>query len=222
MRVVLFGASGMVGQGALRECLADSGVERVLAVVRSPLGSTHEKLEEVVHRDFFDFTSLEPRFAGRDACFFCLGVSSAGMTAEAYRRATYDIALSAARSLVRASPGMTFVYVSGAGTDSTESGRTMWARVKGRTENALFALPFRHACMFRPGIIVPLHGIRSKTRVYRVFYSIFRPLLPLANALFPRLVTTTEQVGRAMIAVARKGPPKPILESRDIRALGGG
>jgi len=222
MKVVLFGASGMVGQGVLRECLVDAGVERVLAVVRSPLGTTHEKLDEVVHRDFFDFTALEPRFAGRDACFFCLGVSSAGMTEEAYRRATYDIALSAARSLVRASPGMTFVYVSGVGTDSTERGRTMWARVKGKTENALLALPFRHACMFRPGIIVPLHGIRSKTRVYRVFYAIFRPLLPVANALFPRHVTTTEQVGRAMIAVARKGPPKSIVESRDIRALGGG
>ena len=222
MRVVLFGGSGMVGQGVLRECLADAGVERVLAVVRSPLESTHEKLDQVVHRDFFDFTSLEPRFSGFDACFFCLGVSSAGMTEEAYRRATYDITLSAARSLVRASPGMTFIYVSGAGTDRTESGRTMWARVKGKTENALLALPFQHACMFRPGIIVPLHGIRSKTRVYRVFYSIFRPLLPVANVLFPGQVTTTQQVGRAMIAVARKGPPKPILESRDIRALGGG
>jgi uncharacterized protein YbjT (DUF2867 family) len=222
MRVVVFGASGMVGQGVLRECLADPDVERVLAVVRSPLGSANEKVDEIVQRDFFDFTTLEPMFAGRDACFFCLGVSSAGMTEEAYRRATYDIALAAARSLVRASPGMTFIYVSGAGTDSTESGRTMWARVKGATENALLALPFRHACMFRPGIIVPLHGIRSKTRVYRIFYAIFRPILPIAEALFPGLVTTTEQVGRAMIEVARKGPPKPILESRDIRALGGG
>jgi uncharacterized protein YbjT (DUF2867 family) len=222
MKVVIFGASGMVGQGVLRECLADAGVERVLAVVRSPLGSAHEKLDEIVHRDFFDFTTLEPKFAGQDACFFSLGVSSAGMTEEAYRRATYDIALSAARSLVRASPGMTFIYVSGAGTDSTESGKTMWARVKGSTENALRALPFRHACMFRPGIIVPLHGIRSKTRVYRIFYAIFRPILPAAEALFPGHVTTTGQVGRAMIAVARNGPPKPILESRDIRALGGG
>ena len=222
MRVVIFGASGMVGQGVLRECLADPGVERVLAVVRSPLGFAHEKLDEIVHGDFFDFTALEARFAGWDACFFCLGVSSAGMTEEAYRRATYDIALSAARSLVRASPGMTFVYVSGAGTDSTESGRTMWARVKGATENALLALPLRDACMFRPGIIVPLHGIRSKTRVYRVFYAIIRPILPVAEALFPGHVTTTEQVGRAMIAVARKGAPKPVLESRDIRALGAG
>jgi uncharacterized protein YbjT (DUF2867 family) len=192
----------------------------VLVVVRSPLGLSHEKLEEVVHPDFFDFTALEPRFAGWDACFFCLGVSSAGMTEDAYRRATYDIALSAARSLARASPGMTFIYVSGAGTDSTEKGRTMWARVKGATENAIRALPFRQACVFRPGIIVPLHGIRSKTRSYRVFYAIFRPILPVAEALFPGHVTTTEQVGRAMIAVARNGPPKPILESRDIRALG--
>jgi uncharacterized protein YbjT (DUF2867 family) len=143
------------------------------------------------------------------------------MAEEAYRRVTYDIALAAARSLVRASPAMTFIYVSGAGTDSTERGPAMWARVKGKTENALLSLPFRHACMFRPAIIVPVRGVRSKTPAYRFFYSVSRPLLPLARALFPAFVVTSEQIGRAMIAVARHGPPKAILESREIRALGG-
>jgi uncharacterized protein YbjT (DUF2867 family) len=212
----------MVGQGVLRECLADPEVERVLAIGRSPLGSAHPKVEEIVHRDFFDFTAIEPRLAGWDACFFCLGVSSAGMAEEAYRRLTYDIALAAARSLARASPAMTFIYVSGAGTDSTERGRTMWARVKGQTENALLALPLGRVFMFRPALIVPLHGIRSKTRAYRILYSLRGPFLPLASALFPRQVTTTEQVGRAMLAVARRGAPKSILESRDIRMWGGG
>jgi uncharacterized protein YbjT (DUF2867 family) len=212
----------MVGQGVLRECLADPEVERVLAIGRSPLGSAHPKVEEIVHRDFFDFTAIEPRLAGWDACFFCLGVSSAGMAEEAYRRLTYDIALAAARSLARASPAMTFIYVSGAGTDSTERGRTMWARVKGQTENALLALPLGRVFMFRPALIVPLHGIRSKTRAYRILYSLLGPFLPLASALFPRQVTTTEQVGRAMLAVARRGAPKSILESRDIRMWGGG
>jgi len=222
LKVVLFGASGMVGQGVLRECLADPGVEGVLAIGRSPLGSRHPKVDEIVHRDFFDFTAIEPRLAGWDACFFCLGVSSAGMTEESYRRVTRDIALAAARSLVRASPGMTFVYVSGAGTDSTERGRTMWARVKGETENGLLDLPFANACMFRPAIIVPGRGIRSKTRAYRFFYSVFRPLLPIAHSLFPGFVITSGEIGRAMIAVVRRGPPGPILESREIRAWGGG
>jgi len=222
MRVVLFGASGMVGQGVLRECLADPGVESVLAIGRSPLGAAHPKVEEIVHRDFLDFTAIEPRLADRDACFFCLGVSSAGMTEESYRRVTYDITLAAARSLVRASPGMTFIYVSGAGTDSTERGKSMWARVKGETENALLSLPFGHACMFRPAIIAPGRGIRSKTAAYRLFYSVSRPLLPIAGALFPGFVVTSGQIGRAMIAVVRRGPPRAVLESREIRAWGGG
>jgi len=194
----------------------------LIAIGRSPLGSKHPNVEEIVHGDFFAFTAIEPRLAGVDACFFCLGVSSAGMNEQAYRRVTYDIALAAARSLVRASPAMTFVYVSGAGTDSTERGRTMWARVKGETENALLALPFPRACMFRPAIIVPGRGIRSKTAGYRIFYAALRPFLPIAHALFPGFVTTTEEVGRAMLAVAREDRPRRILESRDIRSLGGG
>lgn len=207
----------MVGQGVLRECLADPRVESVLAVVRRPTGTAGGKLEELVHGDFFDFSSAADRLAGRDACFFCLGVSSAGMSEADYRRVTRDVTLAAATLLARRNPAMTFVYVSGAGTDSTARGGSMWARVKGETENALLALPFS-AFLFRPAIIVP-RGVVSKTRSYRVFYALSRPALPLAHALFPAFVTTTEEVGRAMLEVAERGAGKRILESRDIRAL---
>jgi len=181
-----------------------------------------EKVEELVHRDVLDFSLLEPGLSGWDACFFCLGVSSAGMFEVGYRRATYDIALAAGVALARRNAGMTFIYVSGAETDPTERGRMMWARVKGETENARRRLPFKAVYMFRPAIIVPLHGIRSKTRSYRIFYALFRPLLPALQVLLPKYVTTTEQVGRAMFAVARHGASKPVLENRDIRALGSG
>jgi uncharacterized protein YbjT (DUF2867 family) len=218
MNVLLFGASGMVGQGVLRECLLDPEVQHVLSIVRSATGQHHAKLRELVHEDFFDFSAVEPELSGPDACFFCLGVSSAGMTEERYRHVTYDITMAAARTLVKLNPGMTFIYVSGTGTgtDSTERGRTMWARVKGATENALLSLPFKAAYMFRPGVIVPLHGIKSKTRAYRVLYTITAPLLPLLRAAFPKYVTTTEQIGRAMIQVATEGAPRRILESVDI------
>jgi uncharacterized protein YbjT (DUF2867 family) len=219
MNVLLFGATGMVGQGVLRECLLDPDVRSVLSIGRSTTGQQHEKLRELVHDDFFDFSAIEPELSGFDACFFCLGVSSAGMTEEHYQRVTYDITMAAAQTLARLNPGMTFIYVSGAGTDSTERGRTMWARVKGKTENALLRLPFKAAYMFRPAVIQPLHGITSKTKAYRVLYAVTRPLLPMLKALFPRYVTTTEQVGRAMIKAARQGAPKPVLESQDINSL---
>ena len=217
MKVVLFGASGMVGQGVLRECLLDPRVERVLSVGRSTTGQQHPKLRELVHADFLDFSAIENDLAGYDACFFCLGVSSAGMSEADYRRVTYDFTLAAAQTLARLNPNMTFIYVSGAGTDSTERGRTMWARVKGATENALLRLPLK-AFMFRPALIQPMHGIRSKTTSYRVFYALTAPLLPLLKRL-PRYVTTTEQIGRAMIAIAEHGAPSPILESADINAI---
>jgi uncharacterized protein YbjT (DUF2867 family) len=219
MKVILFGATGMVGQGALRECLLDPDVERVLTVVRRGTGQAHPKVDELVHDNFFDFSPVEARFSGYDACFFCLGVSSAGMTEEAYRRVTYDITLAAATALVRRKPAMTFIFVSGAGTDSSERGRTMWARVKGKTENAVRAMPFKATYMFRPGFIQPQHGITSRTRAYRVLYALFAPLFPVLKALFPRHVATTEQVGRAMLRAAKQGAPKTILESYDIVAL---
>lgn len=209
----------MVGQGVLRECLLDPAVQRVLTVVRRATGQRHQKLEELVHGDFFDFSAVEPRLSGYDACLFCLGVSSAGMTEAAYTRVTYDITLAAATILVRQNPAMTFIFVSGAGTDSSEHGRSMWARVKGKTENALRAMPFKAVYVFRPAFIQPQHGIASRTRAYRVLYAAFAPLVPLLRACFPRYIATTEQVGRAMVRVAKQGAPKAILESPDIVAL---
>jgi len=209
----------MVGQGALRECLLDPGVDRVLCVGRSSTEQRHPKLREILHADLFDLSSVENQLAGYDACFFCLGVSSVGMQESAYRHLTYDLTLAVARTLARLNPAMIFVYVSGAGTDSSEQGRSMWARVKGATENALLRLPFKAAYMFRPGAILPLHGIVSKTRAYRIFYAMTRPLWRPLRAALPRAITTTEQVGRAMLRVARTGAPKPILESADINAL---
>ena len=219
MKVVLFGATGMVGQGVLRECLLDHQIEEVLSIGRSMTGRPHTKLREIVHADALDYSSLEPELSGFDACFFCLGVSSAGMKREDYRRVTFDITLSVARTLAKVNPSMTFIYVSGAGTDSTERGSSMWARVKGETENALLKLPFKAAVMFRPGAIVPLHGITSRTRVYRAAYTIMKPFWPVLRSAFPQLVTTTEQLGRAMLRVAKDGSPKPILETPDINAL---
>ena len=216
MNVMLFGATGMVGQGVLRECLLAPDVQHILSIVRSPTGQQHPKLRELVPSDFFDLSSIEPELSGYDACFCTLGVSSAGMSEQQYHHLTYDLTLAAAQPLARLNPGMTFIYVSGAGTDSSESGRTMWARVKGKTENALLRLPFKAVYMFRPGAIQPLHGITSKTKSYRILYVIARPLFPLLKALFPRHIATTEQVGRAMLKVTRHGFPKPILEAGDI------
>ena len=219
MNVVIFGATGMIGQGVLRESLLDPDVQRVVTVGRTPTGQQHPKLEEIAHTDLYDLTAIEPRLTNLDACFFCLGIASAGLTEEEYTRVTYDIAMSAATTLARLNPRMTFIFVSGVGTDSTEQGRTMWARVKGRTENAILKLPFRRAYMFRPGFIQPLHGIRSRTRLYRVFYLVFGPLFPLLRRLFPRSIITTEQLGRAMLAAAKHGAPSVILEPPAINRL---
>jgi uncharacterized protein YbjT (DUF2867 family) len=219
MKVLILGASGMVGQGVLRECLLDPEVSRVVSVGRSALPANDPKLVDLIAPDLFDLSSLESQLAGLDACFFCLGVSSAGMKEAAYARITYDLTLSIAAMLAKLNPGMTFIYVSGEGTDSTETGRSMWARVKGRTENALFRLPFKAAYMFRPGFIQPLHGIRSKTKLYDVIYRFAAPLLPILKRVMPNMVTTTERVGRAMLIVAKQGAPKRILATRDINAL---
>jgi len=219
MKVILFGATGMVGQGVLLECLRDDTVTHVLSVGRSASGQQHAKLTEIIRDNFLDYSDIESRLSGFDACFFCLGVSSIGMDAERYRNLTYDITLAAAKALARLNPQMTFVYVTGAGTDSTESGRVMWARVKGKTENDLLALPFRAAYMFRPGAIQPLHGVRSKTAWVQAIYAATAPLLSWLSRVAPRYVTTTEQMGRAMIAVARYGYAKPVLESEDINSL---
>jgi uncharacterized protein YbjT (DUF2867 family) len=219
MKVILFGATGMVGQGVLRECLLDADVESVLVIGRSPTGQRNPKLREILHTDFMDFSAIESELAGFDACFFCLGVSSVGMDEERYRHLTYDITLAAATVLAKLNPGMVFIYVTGRGTDSTGQGRLMWARVKGKTENDLFKLPFKAAYMFRPAGIQPLHGIRSKTAWYQALYVVAAPVLTLLHRIAPKYVTTSEQVGRAMIKVARDGYSKPVLESEDIDAV---
>jgi uncharacterized protein YbjT (DUF2867 family) len=219
MNVIIFGATGMVGQGVLRECLLDPDVNQVLTIVRSPTGQQHTKLRELVRTDLFDYSNIEADLTGFDACFFCLGVTSAGMTEEQYTHITYDLTLAAATTLARLNPAMTFIYVSGSGTDGTERGRSMWARVKGKTENDLLKLPFKAAYMFRIGFVQPLHGIVSKTKLYRIFYSVLQPILPLMQRAFPSQIGTTEQVGRAMLLVARHGFPRPVLESKDINTL---
>ena len=219
MKVILFGATGMVGQGVLRECLLDPGIESVLAVGRNPLRVQQPKLREILHNDFTDYSGIEPQLTGYDACFFCLGVSSVGMEAERYRHLTYDVTLAAAKTLSRLNPQMVFVYVTGRGTDSTEQGRLMWARVKGKTENDLLKLPFKAAYMFRPAGIQPLHGIKSKTAWVQAIYVVTAPLLSLLNWTSPKFMTTTEQLGRAMIKVAREGFPKAVLESEDINRV---
>ena len=219
MRVIIFGATGMVGQGVLRECLADPQVESILIVGRSSSGVENPNVREIVQPDLFDYSSLEDELTGFDACFFCLGISAAGMSEEAYRRISLDLTLAAAGTLSTLNPEMTFIYVSGTGTDSTEKGRIMWARVKGKTENELLKLPFKAAFMFRPAYIQPLNGIESRTKAYRVLYGLVGPLFPVFQALFPRYVTTTERVGLAMIRVARQGYPQPILENDDINRL---
>jgi len=219
MNVLLFGATGMVGQGVLRECLLDPDVQVVQTVGRTASGVQHAKLREIVQEDFYKNSSVDADWSGFDACFFCLGVSSAGMKEADYERVTYGITLAAAEILSRLNPQMTFIYVSGAGTDSTEHGRSMWARVKGKTENALLRLPFQAAYMFRPGFIQPLHGVRSKTTAYRVLYAVSKPLTPLLRLAWPNFILSTEEIGRAMLVVAKRGAPKRILESRDIRAV---
>jgi uncharacterized protein YbjT (DUF2867 family) len=219
MKVILFGATGMVGQGVLRECLLDASVESVLAVGRSPTGQQHAKLREIVHRDFTNFSAIESELSGFDACFFCLGVTSVGLNEESYRHLTYDITMAAATTLSKLNPDMVFIYVTGRGTDSTEQGPLMWARVKGKTENDLRKLSFKAAYMFRPAGIQPLHGIKSRTPWYQAMYVVAGPILTFLNRVAPKYVTTTEQLGRAMIKVARDGYPKPILESEDINAI---
>jgi uncharacterized protein YbjT (DUF2867 family) len=221
INVLLFGASGMLGTGVLRECLADPQVGRVVTVGRTVSALHSAKLQEIVHADLSNYGSIESSLGNFDACFYCLGVSAANLSEEAYARVTYDFTLAAATTLVRLNPRMTFVYVSGAGTDSSGGGRIMWARVKGRTENALLALPFAGAYMLRPGIIQPLHGIKSKTRSYRLFYSFSAFLLPLLRALFPNHVLSTTQIGSAMLQLAKHGYAKRILETRDINIVAG-
>lgn len=219
LSVVIFGATGMVGQGVLRECLRDAAIQRVITVGRTATGLTHEKLVERTVPDLRDLSALAHELASVDACYFCLGVSAAGMSEAEYRRVTYDLTLSVAQTLVAANPAMVFVYVSGEGTDSTERGRQMWARVKGATENAVHALPFAAVYAFRPGIIQPLDGITSRTTLYRVLYAVLGPLQPVFARLTPGYVTDTRRVGVAMLVAARGGSAEWIVDTKGINRL---
>jgi uncharacterized protein YbjT (DUF2867 family) len=213
VKVILFGATGMVGQAVLRECLRDASVEQVLAVGRTSTGLTDGKLRELIRKDMFDFSDAT-ELHGYDAALFCLGVSSVGMSEAVYTHLTYDLTIGWAQTLARINPKMAFLYVSGAGT----GGKAMWAQVKGRTEKALMDL-FANAYMIRLVMLVPMGGEKSKTLWARVFYAIFKPLVPLIRAIAPNAVITSEELGRAMIRVAREGAPKHILEGSDLRAL---
>jgi uncharacterized protein YbjT (DUF2867 family) len=219
VNVVLFGATGMVGQGVLRGCLLDPDVRIVLTVGRSATGTIDPKIREIVRADLATLAPIEGQLTGLDACFFCLGIASAGMAEAAYRKVTFDITLAAASTLIRLNPAMSFVYVSGAGADSSERGRVMWARVRGETENALLRLPFKTVAIVRPAGIIPLHGITSRTALYRVAYTLTRPLWPTLYKVFPQYVTTTERLGRGLLQIAKHGTSKPILEARDINML---
>jgi uncharacterized protein YbjT (DUF2867 family) len=219
MRVILFGASGMVGQGVLRECLRDPDVETVLLIGRTPIAEQHAKIHQIARPDPGDLAPVQSELTGFDATFFCLGVSSAGMSAADYKRITYDLTIRAARILAEQNPGMTFIYVSGKGTDSTERGRLAWARVKGATENALLRMPFKAAYMFRPGAIRPMHGEAPKANATRIALKLMGWIIPLIQAIAPNAVTTTERMGRAMLNAAKHGAPKKVLESADINAL---
>ena len=218
IRPIITGTTGMVGKGVLLECLESKEVDSVLVVNRKPLGLTHPKLKEVIHKDFFNLAPVKAEMKGYDCCFFCLGVSSAGMKEKEYYHLTHDLTLSFARTFIEQNPGSVFTYVSGAGTDSTEKGRTMWARVKGKTENELLSMPFKAAYMFRPGFIEPMKGIQSSTKLYNALYVVLRPFFPLFRSM-PKIATDTIRVGKAMIRVAVGGYDKKHLECQDINNI---
>ena len=223
MNILILGATGMVGQGVLRECLLDPEVHHVLTIGRSAghnkTGINSPKLDELVHPNLWDYSTIESSLSNLDACFFCLGVTSAGMTEADYGRVTHGITIAAAETLARLHPKITFIFVSGTGADSSEKGRVMWARIKGKTENAILRMPFQ-GYVFRPAAIEPCHGEQSRTKSYRIFYALGKPIFPFLRRMFPGYVTSTEQIGRAMLSIAKHGTSKRILESKDINQVG--
>lgn len=219
MKVIITGATGMVGKGVLLECLDHPSIEQVLTIGRSKVELEHPKLMQLEHKDFSDFSTISDQLKGFEACYLCMGISVAGLNEDQYTTITYDYTLALAQELVKLNPEMTCTYVSGQGTDSTEKGRTMWARVKGRTENDLMKLGFRQSFMFRPGAIIPLRNIKSKTRLYQFFYDYFMWFLKLMKVLAPNSIVNTTQIGLAMINVVKQGYEKKIIDPKDIIAL---
>jgi nucleoside-diphosphate-sugar epimerase len=220
IRVIITGSTGMVGRGVLLECLESPDVESILLVSRKPCDITHRKIRDILHRDFSDFSSIRDQLRGYDACFFCLGVSALGMSEERYTDLTYSLTRRFAEAILQVNPGAMFVYVSGTGTDSSERGRTMWARIKGKTENAVLSMGFRDAYAFRPGLILPEKGVKSRTAWYSVVYVLLKPFFPLLKK--SESVTTTAKVGQAMINAAISGCTKKHLENKDINLLASG
>lgn len=215
IKAIITGATGMVGEGVLHECLKDPNVESVLVVGRRSVEVSHPKLEEIVHSDFFDLSPLEPRLAGYNACFFCLGVSSIGLTEDQYRRLTYDLTMNFAQTLARLNPAMTFCYVSGKGTDSTEKGKVMWARVKGKTENDLMKLPFEKVFAFRPGYMQPTPGLKRANKAYAWISWMY----PVLRKMFPKSVCSLEEMGRGMIGSVSKKERRGVVEVEEIVGL---
>lgn len=218
-KVIITGATGMVGKGVLLECLDHEFIDEVLLIGRNPVGMNHPKIKELILKDLSDFSGSKDQLSGYDACYFCMGISSAGMKQEEYERITYDYTLALAKTLYELSPQMTFNYVSGQGTDSTEKGRIMWARVKGKTENDILKMGFKQAYMFRPGMIIPLRGIKSRTKLYQFMYDYFMWMVKLTKFISPDSVVDTTQMGHAMINSMLRGYDKNILTPKDIIAL---
>lgn len=215
LRVIITGTTGMVGEGVLHECLQNPEISSVLVINRKPGGITHPKLKEIIHGDFFELSSIEGQLAGYDACYFCLGVSAIGMNEEDYYKMTYTLTLYIAQVLSKVNPEMVFCYISGSGTDSTEKGRVMWARVKGKTENDLMNLPFKKVYAFRPGYLQPTKGLRNVKKYYHYMSWMY----PLFSTVFPSFVSTLKELGQAMIEVTKNGYSKKVLEVKDIVKL---
>ena len=213
LRAIVTGATGMVGEGVLHECLNHADVERVLVISRRPCGVSHPKLKEIIHADFYDFSAIENQLSGYNTCFFCLGVSSVGMNEEEFTRKTYVLTMHVAETLVKYNKEMVFCYISGAGTDSSEKGRAMWARVKGKTENDLMKLPFKRVYAFRPGFMLPTKGLKNTLKYYKYLNWMY-PVLRLFS-----VATTLKELGLAMINAASKGYERQVVEVKDIIVL---
>jgi hypothetical protein len=218
IKACITGSTGMIGKGLLLECLDSADVESLLLINRRPLGIDHPKLKEIIHQDMFDISAIKGQLTGCNTCWFCLGVTSAGMSEADYNHITFKLTTSFAKTFLEQNPGSIFCYVSGAGTDSTEKGRVMWARIKGKTENTLINMAFKKAYMFRPGYIQPMRGIKSRTAIYNIFYIFLKPFYFILKS-FPKYVTSTDRLARAMIKTVAGGEQRAVLESADINEI---
>lgn len=219
IKAIITGSTGMVGKGILLECLENPNVESVLVINRNPIGIKHEKLKEIIHKDFYNLDSIKSKLEGYNACYFSLGISSVGMSEEDYIKITYDLTMNFAKNLLEKNKDLTFCFVSGAGTDSSEKGKIMWARVKGKAENAILKMPFKNSYAFRPAYIQPIGEVKSKTGLYNFGIQVAKHLYPILKVIFPNHTTTSQAIGKAMINVVQKGYENRVIESKDINIL---